>query len=74
MGEEVPGLLPHGDAIHLQVTEGKETGSSTRAGLFRFELAGKRREVGLGSLNTVSLAEARELAKAARQMVLPMTG
>lgn len=53
----VPGLL-------LQVTEGG------RSWVFRYQVAGKRRNMGLGSFDDLGLAEARERAAAARRLVL----
>ena len=53
----VPGLL-------LQVTAGG------RSWVYRYQVAGKRRNMGLGSLDDLGLADARERAAAARQIVL----
>jgi integrase len=41
----------------------------TKAWLFRFKLNGRKREMGLGSVNTYTLAEARERARKCRQLV-----
>ena len=55
----------HGDGLglHLQV---KPTGS--RSWIYRYMIAGRRREMGLGSLHDVTLAEARAARDAARKL------
>jgi integrase len=42
----------------------------SRSWLFRYQIDGKARQMGLGPLHTVSLAEARERARQARQVIL----
>lgn len=59
-----PGRYGDGDGLYLQV--GKSGGKSW---LFRFMLAGKSREMGLGSAADVTLAEARERAGEARKVL-----
>ncbi|MGE5546498.1 MAG: tyrosine-type recombinase/integrase [Solirubrobacterales bacterium] len=59
-----PGLHSDGGGLYLQVTE---VGAKTW--IFRFMLAGKRRDMGLGATHTVSLGEAREEARKCRQLV-----
>jgi len=59
-----PGLFADGGGLYLQVTK---TGAKTW--IFRFMLAGRRRDMGLGAVHTVSLAEARAEALRCRQMV-----
>src|SRR5438128_1648769 len=54
----VPGL-------YLQVTAG-----AGRSWVYRYQVAGKRRDMGLGSLGDFGLADARERAGIARQGVL----
>jgi Arm DNA-binding domain len=56
----------HGDGagLWLQVTT-----SGARSWIFRFCLFGRAREMGLGSLNTVSLEEAREAALQCRKLL-----
>lgn len=56
-----PGLYPDGGGLHLQVT-----GAGGRSWVFRYWVSGRERRMGLGSLYTVTLAEARELARQAR--------
>ncbi|WP_354668952.1 Arm DNA-binding domain-containing protein [Caulobacter sp. RL271] len=58
-----PGLYPDGGGLHLQVT-----GAGGRSWVFRFWIAGRERRMGLGSLKAVTLAEAREAARQARQL------
>ena len=57
----------HGDGagLYLQVSK---TGS--KSWIFRYTRAGKQREMGLGPLHTVSLAQAREHAKNCRSTLL----
>jgi hypothetical protein len=64
-----PGRYLDGGGLYLQVKVAKD-GSINRSWLFRFAINGRDRWMGLGSLNTVSLAEARERARPCRLMVL----
>jgi integrase len=59
------GLHADGGGLYLRVDK---TGAKRWAFLFRWR--GKRTEMGLGSVLTVSLADARERAKEARQAIL----
>ncbi len=56
----------HGDGggLYLQVTP-----AGSKSWIFRFALAGRRREMGVGSFPSVSLAAAREAATKARALV-----
>jgi integrase len=58
-------VLPDGDGLYLQVSP-SATGTPSRSWIYRFSVGGKDRQLGLGSLKDVSLAQAREKAKAAR--------
>lgn len=58
------GLFADGNGLYLQVTA---TGAKTW--IFRFQIAGRRRDMGLGSLTVISLAEARQRASEARKLV-----
>jgi integrase len=58
-----------GGNLILQVVRGKE-GSFSRSWLFAYQLAGRRRWMGLGGLHTVSLKEARAKARSLRQMLI----
>jgi integrase len=59
------GRYGDGHGLWLQVSE-----SGTKAWLFRYTRDGHARQMGLGPLHTVSLAEARERARQARQILL----
>lgn len=60
-----PGYYGDGAGLWLQVSS-----SLTKSWIFRYTIAGKQREMGLGALHTVSLAEARGKAKACRTLLL----
>jgi integrase len=60
-----PGLYSDGHGLYLQVSS-----FNTKAWVFRFQLEGRARKMGIGPLHTVSLAEARKRAAAARLKVL----
>jgi integrase len=62
-------LLADGGNLYLQCTIGRD-GHVRRSWLFRYEQGGRRREMGLGSLDTNGLSEARERARACRQLLL----
>jgi hypothetical protein len=59
-----PGRHSDGDGLYLNVTR-----SGARSWLFMWKKDGKRREMGLGSTGSVSLARARELASECRAQV-----
>lgn len=59
-----PGRYGDGGGLWLQVSQ-----FGTKAWIFRFMINGKAREMGLGSIETFSLKEARERAREARQLV-----
>jgi integrase len=61
--------ISDGGNLLLQVTRGKG-GHIRRSWTFKYEIAGKRHELGLGPTHTVGLAEARDRARALRQMLL----
>jgi integrase len=58
-----------GGGLYLQVTQ-NAVGNKARSWLFRYSLAGKSREMGLGPLHTLGLAEARAKARELRKQVL----
>lgn len=60
-----PGYYYDGNGLYLQVSV---TGS--KSWIFRFTITGKQREMGLGALHTISLAEARLKAKEQRLMLV----
>lgn len=59
-----PGRYGDGGGLWLQVSQW-----GTKAWLFRYAINGKERQMGLGSIDTFTLAEARERARLARQKV-----
>ena len=60
-----PGYYGDGAGLYLQVSR-----SGTKSWIFRFTIAGKQREMGLGPLHTISLAQAREKARDCRALLL----
>lgn len=60
-----PGYYGDGAGLYLQISK-----SSTKSWIFRFTLAGKQREMGLGALHTIGLADARAKAKECRAVLL----
>jgi integrase len=60
-------LLPDGGNLYLQITRTK-TGEN-RSWVFRYELDGRRHDLGLGPLRDFGLAEARDRARALRQQL-----
>lgn len=59
-----PGYHGDGGGLYLQVTSG-----GAKSWIFRFALAGRRREMGVGSFPSISLAAARDAATKARALV-----
>ena len=59
-----PGYYGDGGGLYLQVSK-----YGTRNWIFRFTMDHKTRDMGLGSLETFSLKEARDRARRARQLV-----
>lgn len=59
-----PGLYGDGAGLYLRVGP-----SGAKSWVYRFMLRGKARTMGLGPLHTLSLADARDAAQAARQKV-----
>jgi integrase len=59
-----PGHYGDGSGLYLQVSD-----YGTRSWVFRYKLNGKAHEMGLGGVNTFTLKEARERARAARQLL-----
>ena len=60
-----PGRYGDGGGLWLQVSKG-----ATKAWLFRYTYGGKARQMGLGPVHTITLAEAREKAREARKLLL----
>lgn len=61
--EKKPGLYSDGLGLYLQVRAG-----GAKSWIFRYRTNGKLRDMGLGSVNAVSLAQTREKAAACRSM------
>jgi len=65
-------MLPDGGGLYLQVTAGTPGQDGKRpvrkSWIFRYTLNHRTREMGLGSLDTWTLAEARERARECRQL------
>ncbi len=59
-----PGYYVDGGGLVLQVSQ-----SGSKSWLFRYRWQGKRHEMGLGSLRTITLADAREKAKQCRVLL-----
>lgn len=59
-----PGYVGDGAGLWLQTSP-----AGTKSWVFRFTLHGRAREAGLGSVNDVSLADARERARAYRLLL-----
>jgi integrase len=62
-------LIGDGGGLWLQITRG-EGDHLRRSWTFRYEIDGRRREMGLGALHTFGLVEARARAKALRQQLV----
>ena len=60
-----PGLYGDGAGLYLRIGP-----SGAKSWVYRFKIHGKARTMGLGALHTLSLADAREAAQTARQLVL----
>ena len=60
-----PGLHADGGGLYLHVSQ-----SGAKSWIFRWRQDGRLRDMGLGPLNTISLAEAREKALACRKLKL----
>jgi hypothetical protein len=74
-----PGRYADGGGLYLQVSKAQRARSGsgaaggndvTKSWLFRFERGGRERQMGLGPITIVSLADARERARAARRLLL----
>jgi hypothetical protein len=63
--ESRPGMHHDGGGLYLQVTA-----AGAKSWIYRFMLNGRAREMGLGPLNVISLAEARARAAECRRLRL----
>jgi len=59
-----PGMHGDGGGLYLKVTN-----SGTKSWIYRFQLNGKRREMGLGPADVIGLSRARQLAADCRETV-----
>lgn len=62
---KTPGYIADGGGLYLQISP-----AITKSWVFRYTIAGKAREMGVGPLHTVTLAEARQKAADARKLLL----
>lgn len=62
--ETVPGLYADGNGLYLRVAP-----TGAKGWLYRYQVAGRRRDMGLGAVSLYSLAEARQKAHEARRLV-----
>ncbi|KAI3606292.1 Integrase [Cupriavidus necator H850] len=62
---DMPGYHHDGGGLYLQVSP-----VGAKSWIFRFKLHGRAREMGLGSLNTIALADARQKATECRKLLL----
>jgi integrase len=63
-----PGMYADGGGLYLQVTANAQDGEPAKSWIYRYMLRGKAREMGLGSLNTISLQQARDKALDCRRL------
>ena len=63
-----PGYYSDGGGLYLQVTASTKTRVVRKSWVFRYTHHGRQREMGLGPLLSVSLAEARKLAEDVRRV------
>ena len=64
-----PGMHADGGGLYLFIGKPTDDGPGAKSWLFLFRWSGKRREMGLGSVKTVTLAEARGAALKARKHI-----
>ncbi len=65
VNKKLPGYYPDGGGLYLQVSE-----SGSKSWLFRFVLNGRERQMGLGPLHTIGLADARAASVECRKLLL----
>jgi integrase len=65
-----PGMYADGGCLYLQVTPARDGKRFNRSWIFRYRVAGRLRDMGLGSVDTLSLSEARERAREQRKQRL----
>lgn len=71
-----PGKYSDGGGLNLLIKRRDERGNAIGSWVYRFTLGGKRRDMGIGSIEAMTLSEAREerdrLARMVRQGIDPM--
>ena len=67
---KTPGMYADGGGLWLQVTTSKDGRQANRSWIFRYTVGNRTREMGLGSLITVGLADARDAALKCRKLRL----
>src|SRR5882762_7263266 len=65
-----PGMYADGGCLYLQVTPARDGKRFNRSWIFRYRIAGRLRDMGLGSVDTLTLSEARERAREQRKQRL----
>src|SRR5260370_27311932 len=65
-----PGMYADGGCLYLQVAASKAGKRFNRSWIFRYRVAGRLRDMGLGSVDTLTLSEARERAREQRKQRL----
>ena len=65
---KTPGMHCDGGGLYLEVSV-SPAGNLCRSWIFRFQMRGRARDMGLGSINDDTLAEAREAARQCRKLV-----
>src|SRR5215510_380939 len=72
-GAKTPGYLADGGNLYLRVAIGAKAANKkptvSKGWIFRFTIAGKTRDAGLGGYPTISLAKARQDAERCRRLV-----
>jgi integrase len=64
-----PGMLGDGGGLYLLVARSKDGESVNKSWIFRFTRNGKTRDMGLGSLAALTLADARDRAQECRRLL-----
>jgi integrase len=62
-----PGMYADGGNLYLQVTPARDGKRFNRSWIFRYRVNGRLRDMGLGSVDTLTLSEARERAREQRK-------
>jgi integrase len=65
-----PGLHADGGCLYFQITADDDGNVRGRSWVFRFQRGARVRDMGLGSVATVTLNEAREIARQQRKLLL----